>query len=312
MELMKSGISRFRELDGESAVIRALRNEIARVAQFDARVMILGESGVGKETAAQSIHRLSPRSKGPFVPFCCSSVAPDLLASKFFGHRKGAYTGACENASGLFEDADGGTLFLDEIGCMGLDCQNMLMRAIEEECFSKLGTNEQLRVNVRLVTATNSDLAALVRAGKFRLDLYHRLNVIRVKIPPLRDHKSDIAGIAQRWWKQHMNRELSDAAIEELERWSYPGNVRELQNILTRAMVYGEDMIPVAIEEQKELHMAIEQGAQDAGVEYPDNLDIAMRCHVQRILAECAGNKTAAAKRLGCSRNTVVKYCVTE
>lgn len=307
MEVMKSGISRPRDLDGTSQLMQDLRAQIARVAKFDARVMILGESGVGKETAAQTLHRLSPRNKGPFVPFCCSSVAPDLLASKFFGHRKGAFTGAYENATGLFEDADGGTLFLDEVACMGMECQNMLMRALEEESFSKLGTNEQLRVDVRLVTATNRDLAGLVRAGKFREDLFHRLNVIKVTIPPLREHKADIAGIAKKWWKKYVNNELSEKAIEELERYDWPGNVRELQNILTRAMVYGEDKIPEAIEEQKELRLVVEQNA-GAGAEYPDDLEEAMGFHVRRILAECNGNKSEAAKRLGCARNTVIKY----
>jgi len=309
MEILKNGISRFRELDGESPVMQKLRGQIARVAQFDARVMILGESGVGKETAAQSLHRLSQRNRGPFVPFCCSSVASDLLSSKFFGHVKGAFSGAYADAKGLFEVADGGTLFLDEIACMGLECQNMLMRTLEEESFSRLGSNDQVHVNVRLVTATNRDLAGLVRDGRFREDLFHRLNVIRLTIPPLREHKSDIAGIARRWWKKHMNTELGDLAIAELEKYEYVGgNIRELQNILTRAMVYGEETISDAIEEQKALRLTVETDANEPGCGYPDDLEEAMGYHVRRIVAECNGNKSAAAKRLNCARNTVNKY----
>ena len=308
MREIKNGMSRFRELDGESKVMQKLRERINKVSQFDERVMILGPSGVGKETVAQQLHRCGPRKNGPFIPVCCSSVAPDLLVSEFFGYVKGAFTGANADKKGYLESADKGTLFLDEIGEMTLPCQKALLRALEEQSFSRVGSSEQIPVNFRLITATNQDLVAMVKKGTFREDLFHRLNVIRLDIPALKEHIEDVDGIARRWWKKKTNKEILPSTLETLKGYPFPGNIRELQNVLSRIYVFGEDETKTVIKEQEDLHLAIGASSCEGPEELPEELDAAIRHHVRRILEECGGNKSLAAERLKCSRNTVVKY----
>ena len=224
---------RGRELVGKSQQIRTLQERVNRIALFpDARVLILGESGTGKETVAQQIHNKSPRAKEPFYAFNCASVNPSLLESRFFGHEKGAFTGADRAAAGLFELANGGTLFLDEIGELPLDAQGLLLRVLEGGRFMRVGGSEERFADVWLITATNRNLPARVREGKFRGDLYQRLNVVQLRIPALREHKDDIRDIADGWWLNHHRRHLTEEQVAALMDYDYPGNVRDRKSVV--------------------------------------------------------------------------------
>ena len=297
-----------REFSGKSDAITGLQETINRLAPHDhARVLILGESGTGKETAAVHLHFKSPRKDEPFVAFNCASVNPNLLESRFLGYEKGAFTGAVETTPGVFEIADGGTLFLDEIGELPLEAQGLLLRVLEEGRFQHLGGNDkEIEVDVRVIAATNRDLAAMVRDGKFRLDLYQRLCVVQLRIPPLREHREDIPQIAYAYRQHnHMSGWLSKEQVEALQDYDFPGNVRELNNLLDRAHILGIDDFRQLIREHKELNAAL-QPQDQAGV--PDNLEEATRLHVRRVCEKCNGNITKAADALGVSRNTVRKY----
>ena len=297
-----------RELVGKSEVITALHDRINRVAPRDrARVFIYGESGTGKETIAMFLHTKSPRRNEPFLAFNCASVTPNLLEDRFFGHEKGAFTGASEQKKGLFEIADGGTLFLDEIGEMPLEAQGVLLRVLEGGRFTRVGGTEEVAVNVRLVTATNRNLAELVREGKFREDLYHRLCVVQIHAPSLREHKDDIEQIANgRWLKEH-HRRLAPEQIEVLKTYDYPGNVRELNNILERAIVLDEMDFAKLLEEHKAMTAGLKPAA-ETGEDTPDELDAAIRLHVKRVYEKYNRNLTKTAEALKAARNTVKKY----
>ena len=300
-----------RELIGKSDVMKALQERINRVAKRDrARVLILGESGTGKETVANQIHNKSPRANMPFVPFNCASVNKDLLEDRFFGHEKGAFTNAVERTDGLFLQADGGTLFLDEIGEMSLEVQALLLRVLEGGRFMRVGGSEEIKCDVRLVTATNSDLARLVAEGRFREDLYQRLNVVQLRTPSLREHKEDIPAIANAWWRKvHDNKVLGQEQIAALMDYDYPGNVRELVNILDRATALEEDDFGELMREHREMNAALTRGVeQRTDSQPPDRLDDAIRLHVRRVYDKCGQNLSRAAEALDVSRNTVRKY----
>ncbi len=299
-----------RELIGKSPVMTTLQERINRVARHDhARVLILGESGTGKETVANQIHNKSPRAKGPYYAFNCASVAKELLEDRFFGHEKGAFTGATEQTDGLFSMADGGTLFLDEIGEMTFDVQALLLRVLEGGRFMRMGGHEELRCDVRLVTATNRDLPAMVRAGKFREDLFMRLNVVQLRTPSLREHKEDIPAIANAWWRTcHDNHVLDERQLAALMDYDYPGNVRELINILDRATALEEYDFEALLREHKEMNAGLLCGLELQSGRVPDKLDGAIRVHVRRVYEKYAQNLTRAAEALDVSRNTVRKY----
>ena len=299
-----------RELLGKSQVIATLQERINRVAAHEhARVLILGESGTGKETVAQQIHTKSPRRKMPFVAFNCASVTKDLLEDRFFGHERGAFTNAVERTDGLFLQADGGTLFLDEIGEMSLEVQALLLRVLEGGRFMRLGGHEELTCDVRLITATNRDLPRLVCEGKFREDLYQRLNVVQLRMPSLREHKDDIPIIANSWWRKfHGNHVLKEDQIAALMDYDYPGNVRELINILDRATALEEDDFEVLMREHKEMNAGLSGGLELKSGRVPDNLEAATRLHVRRVYEKYGQNLTRAAEALDVSRNTVRKY----
>lgn len=299
-----------RELVGKSAVVAKLQERINRVAVHDhARVMILGESGTGKETVAQQIHTKSPRCRMPFVAFNCGSVTTDLLEDRFFGHEKGAFTNAVERTDGLFLQADGGTLFLDEIGDMPMSVQALLLRVLEGGRFMRVGGREELKCDVRLITATNRDLPKLVKEGKFREDLYQRLNVVQLRTPSLREHKEDIPVIANAWWRKfHANRTLSGTQIAALMDYNYPGNVRELINILDRATALEEEDFDLLMLEHKEMNAGLSSGLEIKDGRIPDKLDDAVRLHVRRVYEKYGQNLTRAAEALDVSRNTVRKY----
>jgi DNA-binding NtrC family response regulator len=287
-----------------------LQERINRVAKCDrARVLIFGESGTGKETVANQIHNKSPRAKMPFVPFNCASVTKDLLEDRFFGHERGAFTNAVERTDGLFLQADGGTLFLDEIGEMPIEVQALLLRVLEGGRFMRVGGREELKCDVRLVTATNRDLPKLVAEGKFREDLYQRLNVVQLRTPSLREHKEDIPLIANSWWRKfHDNRVLDEEQLAALMDYDYPGNVRELVNLLDRATALGEDDFAALMREHKEMNAGLLGGLELRSGRIPDRLEDATKLHVRRVFDKYGQNLTRAAEALDVSRNTVRKY----
>ena len=223
--------------------MKNLLEQIGLVAGTDASVLILGESGTGKELVAREIHKRSRRSHGPMIKVNCASIPKELYESEFFGHAKGAFTGATRNRSGRFELADGGTLFLDEVGEISLELQSKLLRVLQEGQFERLGEERTRTVDVRIVAATNRDLKREVEAGRFREDLYYRLNVFPIDIAPLRDRKEDIPMLAARFLEmacRRMNRTpstLSEETERRLQRYDWPGNVRELQNTIERALI---------------------------------------------------------------------------
>lgn len=324
-----------RELIGKSKTTRSLIERINLVAPHDeARVIIYGESGTGKETVAQLIHNKSPRKGEPFFAFNCASVTPNLLESHFFGHEKGSFTGANERKEGLFTLANGGTLFLDEIGELPLEAQGILLRVLEGGRFTRLGGTEEIETNVRLITATNRDLAAMVRDGKFREDLFFRLNVIKIRIPPLRDHLSDVEQIADTWWFRRCKCHLSKDQIKTLMSYDYPGNVRELNNMLEQALVFGEQNFAEIIEDSRIATSNLRISHESEGTaafpvvemkdkkptslidsstwkdmdNYPDDWESLLRLHVRRMYEKCGHNLTKAAKMIRISRNTAKKY----
>ena len=298
-----------RELVGKSDAMKELRGYIDRVAAHpEARVLILGESGTGKETVALQIHAKSPRRNEPFYAFNCASVNPELLEGRFFGHVKGAFTGADRDEPGLFELADGGTLFLDEIGELPLAAQGLLLRVLEGGRFMRVGGKEDIRTDVRLVTATNRNLPRMVRQGKFREDLFMRLNVIQIRVPPLREHKADIDDIADHWWFGRFRKHLSPAQIAALKEYDYPGNVRELMNLLERAAVLDERDFSQLVARHRGMNAGFEDEPLPAQANATDLLDDAIRGHVRRILAKYALNVTRAAAALGISRTTLRKW----
>ena len=234
-------------LAGNSAAMQQVRSLIERVARGMAPVMVQGESGTGKELVARALHEVSPRADQPFVAVNCGAIPEQLLEAEFFGYRKGAFTGAAEDRAGFFQAAQGGTLFLDEIGDLPLAMQSKLLRAIQERSVRQLGTAIEQPVNVRIVSATHKDLAAEVHEGRFRQDLYYRLNVIQLRIPPLRERVDDLAQICAAVLARIARDagvapppRLSDAALTLLSRYGFPGNVRELENLLHRAVTLAD------------------------------------------------------------------------
>ncbi|MFN0008104.1 MAG: sigma-54 interaction domain-containing protein [Planctomycetota bacterium] len=233
---------------GDSPPMRVVYDLIERVAASDVSVLIQGETGTGKELVAKALHEQSRRNKKPFLAENCAAVPPNLLESELFGHTKGSFTGAIADRAGHFVHADGGTVFLDEIGDMPLAMQSKLLRVLQEGEVRPVGSNKTLKVDVRIVAASNKDLAAMVRERTFREDLYFRLNVVTIRLPPLRERPADVAHLA-RAFAARMEGEvgkpvrLSDAAIEALARWSWPGNVRELENSIRRAAVFAKGEI---------------------------------------------------------------------
>ena len=231
-----------RHLVGSSQRIEAIRRLIAQVAPSDASVLILGESGTGKEVVARGIHQFSSRADGPFVPVNCGAIPGELLESELFGHEKGAFTGAINARQGRFELAAGGTLFLDEIGDMPLQMQVKLLRVLQERCFERVGSNRTQPCDVRVIAATHQDLERRVEDGQFRMDLYYRLNVFPIEVPPLRERVEDIPALVRRF-VEVMEREergrvsLGDDALAALQRYRWPGNVRELSNLVERLAI---------------------------------------------------------------------------
>ncbi len=272
-----------------------------------APVLIRGESGTGKERVAQAIHNLSSRANGPWVTLNCSAISEGLLESEMFGHEKGAFTDAKASKRGLLELADGGTLFLDEIGDLSLSLQPKLLRVLETQTFRRVGGQKDVRVDVRFVAATHRDLEAMVKAGHFREDLYYRLNVAAIDVPPLRERTPDILPLARHFLDQAaaamgMPRAVLDERIDGLlEAYGWPGNVRELRNVMERALILsgGERVTSGCL--PKEIHQPAKEDVAAADL----SLEALESRHILRVLEGCAGNKSEAARRLGITRLTL-------
>ena len=236
----------YENIVGSSPEMQRLFKSVAQVAPSRATVLLSGESGTGKELVAAAIHHRSPRAAGPFVRLHCAALAETLLESELFGHERGAYTGADRKREGRFEQADGGTLFLDEVGEVSAGTQVKLLRVLQEREFERVGGNQTLHVDVRVIAATNRDLKAMVAAGRFREDLYYRLNVINLTLPSLRQRLSDVPALAMHFLRRYADenaksvKSISDAALALLVNQSWPGNVRELENVIERAVVIAE------------------------------------------------------------------------
>jgi len=294
---------------GESPAIEKARAMIEKLARGQAPVYISGDSGTGKELAARLIHELGPRADKPFVPVNCGAIPESLMESEFFGHKKGSFTGAVADKEGLFKAADGGTLFLDEVGDLPLAMQVKLLRAIQEKSIRPVGTQTEIKVDVRILSATHKNLHDLVAGGRFRQDLYYRLNVIELPMPSLKQRAEDIPLLAERFCArlaagQGMKKppRLTEGAIETLKRYAFPGNVRELENILERALTLcnGQE-----ITEQDLLLPAAGTTEAPEGPGGEESLDDYLerieRSAIEKALAQTNQNKTAAAKLLGIS-----------
>jgi two-component system response regulator PilR (NtrC family) len=237
---VSSGVGR--EIIGTSKAVKAMNDMIARVAPAKTNILVTGESGTGKELVARMIHELGPLKGKPFIPVNCGAIPENLIESEMFGHKRGSFTGAVSDKVGLFEAANGGTLFLDEVGELPLAMQVKLLRAIQERSFRKVGGNDDVKVELRIIAATNRDLEAGIAAGTFREDLYYRLNVILIKTPPLRERKGDVKILAERFLTRALARAKKtltgfDAdAMAAIEGYAWPGNVRELENVIERAV----------------------------------------------------------------------------
>ncbi len=307
-----SDLFKANEIVGESPQILKVIELAKTVALTDTTVMIRGESGTGKELVARAIHANSTRRYFPIVPVHCGAVAESLLESELFGHEKGAFTGAQHRRKGKFERADGGTLFLDEIGTIGQKMQVQLLRAVESKQFSRVGGNELIGSDFRVICATNKDLEAAVKDGSFREDLYYRLNVFSIFIPPLRERRPDIPMLAQFFTNKYatlMNkpvREISPTAMDLLVQYDWPGNVRELENIIERAMVLAKSP---AIQPGD---LPFQFGSKKASALRGDTLDAIERVHIENILHRTNWNISRSAEILDIDRvtlyNKIAKY----
>jgi two-component system response regulator PilR (NtrC family) len=295
---------------GNSAAIQKVRAMIERLARGQAPVYIAGESGTGKELAARLIHELGPRADKPFIPVNCGAIPESLMESEFFGHKKGSFTGAVQDKDGLFKAADGGTLFLDEVGDLPLSMQVKLLRAIQEKSIRPVGAQTEIKVDVRILSATHKNLHDLAAQGKFRQDLYYRLNVIELQIPGLRERPEDIAllaGVLCQKLSENLGMkppQLTPEAIVALQHYSFPGNVRELENILERALTLCNGSEITAQDLQLLTSVPDENGeeAEMGGKESLDDyLERIERATIEKALAQTNQNKTAAAKLLGIS-----------
>ena len=300
---------------GDSPAIQELRLTIGKLARSQAPVYISGESGVGKELVARLIHEQGPRASGPFTPVNCGAIPSELMESEFFGHKKGSFTGAQADKDGLFQAANGGTLFLDEVAELPIQMQVKLLRVIQEKAVRPIGGRAEVPVDVRILSATHKNLGKLVEGGQFRQDLYYRINVIELRVPPLRERREDVPKLAgrvlERLGSDHGNpsAKLTPEALAALLAYPFPGNVRELENVLERAVALCEnnvikpDDLRLSPAQRKEQPASVEEELDDSsdggdgGLDsYISNLE---REAIMKALQETRYNKTAAAKKLG-------------
>ena len=308
-------------LVGNSARMHIVRALIARLANSNSTVLITGESGTGKELAARAIHELSPRQNGCFVPVNCGAIPEELLESELFGHVRGAFTGAVNARQGRFQFAHGGTLFLDEISEMSAKLQVKLLRVLQERQFEPVGSDSPVQVDVRVVAATNRDLRVAVRERRFREDLFYRLNVLPLELPPLRERDADVVLLIHHFLSLHACRkgkmaiQVNEDAMAIMKRYSWPGNVREVENLVERLVVLNEDGIvrPTELPDYV-IHNATPQHQTTAQVSLPSDgvdldafLDKIEDGFIQQALERSRGNKTLAAELLNLNRTTFIE-----
>jgi len=298
----------FGEIIGRSSALQEVMRKVAKVAPSDATVLLLGETGTGKELVARALHRMSQREGNSFIKLNCAAIPSGLLESELFGHEKGAFTGAVARKLGRLELADRGTLFLDEIGEIPLSLQPKLLRVLQDQEFERLGGTQTLKVNFRLLAATNRDLLQSVKAREFRSDLYYRLNVFPILIPPLRERREDIPPLVEhfrRKFAHQMKKSVTgipSKTMEMLVRWDWPGNIRELENFVERSVI----LTPVAVLQAplSELQAAVDQGNGSSSGSLRDK----ERERILRALRDChgkLGGPDGAAARLGLKRTTL-------
>jgi DNA-binding NtrC family response regulator len=315
------GSYRFESIIGKSALMQQVFKTIYKVAKSQATVLIRGESGTGKELVARAIHYNSPRANGPMVEISCAAFPETLLESELFGYEKGAFTGADSRKKGRFELAHTGTIFLDEIGEVSGNVQTKLLRALQEKEISRLGSNESIKVDVRVITATNRDLEQALSNGMFREDLYYRLNVIPVFLPPLRERREDIPLLIDHFIKRYskLNNKtmvgMAEDALELCESYDWPGNVRELENAIENAIVLGEgetllaEHLPVTLSMRKSAMEGFAAESDDdffpGGSSYREKMEAAEKKILEEAIRQTDGNKSEAAKQLGISLRTM-------
>jgi DNA-binding NtrC family response regulator len=310
------------DIVGKSAIMLEVYKLVARVAGSTATVLVEGESGTGKELVARAIHTHSPRAGAPFVPVNCTALTESLLESELFGHARGAFTGAVAAKRGLFETANGGTMFLDEIGDMGPKMQAQLLRTLQDGEIRPVGGSEASRVDVRLVCATNKDLDAEVKAGRFREDLYFRINVVTVRLPALRERREDIPILVAHFLAKLARRErrepatLSADGLKLLTGYGWPGNVRELENAIERAVAVAKGNVILPSDLPPEVSGRLSPTSPGAPAASDANAGILAdrptlgeleRRYIQLVLSECGGNKKKAAEKLGIDRRTLYR-----
>ncbi|GAB7537903.1 sigma-54-dependent transcriptional regulator [Burkholderia sp. 3C] len=305
-------LGRFGLMLGSSPVMQRVYDALTRVASTDASVLLTGESGTGKELAAETVHNLSNRRSGPFLAVNCGAIAANLVESELFGHDKGSFTGADRQHQGYFERADGGTLFLDEITEMPLELQVKLLRVLETGCVSRLGATAEVDVDVRIVAATNRDPEAMIASGKLRADLYHRINVFPIALPPLRERGDDIQLLAGALLEQHgkasgRNRQFAPAALAALSNYAWPGNVRELRNFVQRASIFNDSDLITELPPPILTEVLGDGDAADEVVTVPLGITLTEvdRRMILGTLAQCGGVKTHAAEVLDISLKTI-------
>lgn len=296
-------------LVGRSPALLEVYKQVARAAATQVPVLITGETGTGKEQVARSLHQRSSRAAGPFIPVDCGAIAESLMESELFGHSKGAFTGASGARRGLFEEAHGGTLFLDEIGDVGPKIQAQLLRALQEGEIRRVGESAPVKVDVRVVAATNKDLAQKVKDGEFREDLLYRLDVVHLHLPPLRSRREDIPGLVEHFTERHARGGarpvVTEAAMERLLSYDWPGNIRQLENVVARALalnttgVIGPPDFPEPIGDAPAKAIGL---AEDL-----PNLAELSRRYATQVLQHAGGNKSEAARLLGVDRKTLYK-----
>jgi two-component system nitrogen regulation response regulator GlnG len=324
------GAARLPDILGEAPAMQEVFRAIGRLAHSNVNVLITGESGTGKELVARALHRHGPRAARPFIAINTPAIPSELLESELFGHEKGAFTGAHERRVGRFEQADGGTLFLDEIGDMPAELQTRLLRVLADGRFFRVGGREEVRADVRVITATNQDLEARVRDGRFREDLYHRLHVIRIALPPLRERRSDNPLLARHFLEQSAHemrvepKRLSAEALQALQNHQWPGNVRQLENLCRRLTVMAPGQVvtpadlppewtsPSASEPATDWELLLRRQVERRLNQGESGLMDTLGARFERILLEAAlahtgGHRQEAAKRLGWGRNTLTR-----
>jgi DNA-binding NtrC family response regulator len=306
------------EIIGTSAALNNVLNRVASVAPTDSTVLILGETGTGKELVAHAIHARSRRASRPLVTVNCAAIQPSLIASELFGHERGAFTGALQQRLGRFELADGGTIFLDEIGDLPAETQIALLRVLQEREFERVGGNQPIRVDVRVIAATNRDLQAAIVAGTFRSDLFYRLEVFPIVVPPLRERREDIPPLVEYFVRLHAaragkkTRGVDQKTLDMLQAYSWPGNIRELQNVIERCVIFSSSE-ELSLDESwlrrgsGQTPDAVPKAPSEGTLSLREQVEAIERSLIGRTMTEVGGNQSEAARRLGLSRGSLIE-----